>query len=305
MNALPPLPDIARALQGEVTGSQVLAPGRGHSVKDRSLAIKPDAAAPGGFVVHSFTNDDPIACKDYVRERLGLPEWQPTRAAPESRVISRGKVVAEYVYRQADGAPYLRVQRTQDKTFWQSHWNGNAWVRGKPPGPKIPYRLPEMLAAVHDTVFVCEGEKDADRLTDAGFVATSASEGAGKWTADLNQWFAGKTVHILADNDEQGAKHARQIAESLQGVARELRIINLPELPPKGDISDWLDAGWDAGRLAALCQATPVYGREPIGLSAADLQGMDFPPVKYVVPGLHRGGADAACGQSPSAASRG
>jgi len=67
---------IARALGGEVSGRRVLAPGPGHSPKDRSLCVSL-AAAPSGFLVHSFAGDDPIRCKDYVRERLGLPSWQP------------------------------------------------------------------------------------------------------------------------------------------------------------------------------------------------------------------------------------
>jgi hypothetical protein len=38
--------------------------------------------APEGFVIHSFAGDDPRACRDYVRERLGLPardwhKWKP------------------------------------------------------------------------------------------------------------------------------------------------------------------------------------------------------------------------------------
>jgi putative DNA primase/helicase len=66
------LRELARALGGEVRGHQVLAPGPGHSPKDRSLAVKPSSTAPEGFVVFSHAGDDPIVCKDYVRERSGL-----------------------------------------------------------------------------------------------------------------------------------------------------------------------------------------------------------------------------------------
>jgi putative DNA primase/helicase len=66
---------VARALGGEVSHRcQVLAPGPGHSRHDRSLSVRITA---DGFVVHSFAGDDPMACRDYVRERLGLPAWQP------------------------------------------------------------------------------------------------------------------------------------------------------------------------------------------------------------------------------------
>jgi Toprim domain len=68
---------VARALEGEVTDRQVLAPGPGHSRHDRSLSVRISPGAPGGFIVHSFCGDDPIACRDYVREKLGLPKWEP------------------------------------------------------------------------------------------------------------------------------------------------------------------------------------------------------------------------------------
>jgi putative DNA primase/helicase len=71
------LRSLARALGGEVSGRQALAPGPGHSHRDRSLSICIEPNAPDGFIVHSFAGDDPLVCKDYIRERLGLPSWQP------------------------------------------------------------------------------------------------------------------------------------------------------------------------------------------------------------------------------------
>jgi putative DNA primase/helicase len=68
---------IARALGGEISGRQILAPGPGHSRLDRSLSIRIEPSAPDGFLCYSFASDDPIVCKDYVRQRLGLPEWKP------------------------------------------------------------------------------------------------------------------------------------------------------------------------------------------------------------------------------------
>ena len=41
----PPLAEIAAALGGEVAAGQVLAPGPGHSPRDRSLSVKPDKDA--------------------------------------------------------------------------------------------------------------------------------------------------------------------------------------------------------------------------------------------------------------------
>jgi Toprim domain len=68
----------ARQLGGEVSGrNQVLCPGLGHSSQDRSLSVRFDPYAPGGFVVHSFSGDDPIRSRDFIRQRLGLPAWEP------------------------------------------------------------------------------------------------------------------------------------------------------------------------------------------------------------------------------------
>jgi putative DNA primase/helicase len=75
---------IARALGGNVWGRNVVAPGPGHSRTDRSLSIKIEPNAADGFLVHSFANDSPIACRDYVRAALGLGprERRRKQAAP-------------------------------------------------------------------------------------------------------------------------------------------------------------------------------------------------------------------------------
>jgi excisionase family DNA binding protein len=72
------LKSIARALGGEVIGSQVLAPGPGHSAKDRSMSVRLSATARDGFLVFSHSGDDFAACRAYVKQRLGLDgdEWR-------------------------------------------------------------------------------------------------------------------------------------------------------------------------------------------------------------------------------------
>jgi hypothetical protein len=103
---------------------------------------------------------------------------------------------------------YLRVDRIpprngKPKQFPQAHWEKGRWVWGRPPAIKIPYRLPELITAPPDEpVFICEDEKDADNVAALGFIATTNSGGALKWTGDLDRWFTGrKTVYILEDND--------------------------------------------------------------------------------------------------------
>ena len=78
---------IAAALGGVVSGRQVLAPGPGHSPKDRSLSVRLRADAPDGFVCFSHAGDDWKTCRDHVRERLGLPQWEPGDERHEQRTI--------------------------------------------------------------------------------------------------------------------------------------------------------------------------------------------------------------------------
>jgi hypothetical protein len=69
---------IAAALGCQVAGTnRVLCPGPGHSPRDRSLAVRLDPRAPDGFLCHSHAGDDWRACRDHVRECLGLPAWEP------------------------------------------------------------------------------------------------------------------------------------------------------------------------------------------------------------------------------------
>ena len=172
-----------------------------------------------------------------------------------------GSVITSYVYRDARGEPYLLVKRTSAKQFPQYRWENGRWVKGKPAGPKIPYRLPELIAALPgEPVFIAEGEKDADAVATLGLIATTNSEGAGKgkWTADLNRWFVGKeTVYVLEDNDADGRRHAGEVADALRSIVTELHIVSFPELPPKGDVSDWLDMGGTTTQLLERAKAAP------------------------------------------------
>ena len=63
---------IAAVLGGEVACGQVIAPGPGHSPRDRSMTVRLSADSPDGFICFSHAGDDFRDCRDYVRSRLGL-----------------------------------------------------------------------------------------------------------------------------------------------------------------------------------------------------------------------------------------
>jgi hypothetical protein len=268
MMDLPSIEKIAAMLGGSVSGGEALVPGPGHSVADRSLSIKLDSGAADGFVLHSFAGDDAIACRDYVRERLGLPEFEATkkRKTPNGGARPYSPTIAKYVYRLADGTPYLQVHRLADKSgFPQYHWDGETWINGKPQGPKVPYRLPELIAAAPTMpIYIVEGEKDVDSLAKIGFVAACNSEGAdngngNKWTPELNAHFTGRHVYIIPDNDAQGRTHAQHVARQLDPVVASVRIVELPDLPLKGDVSDWLKRDSAGVKLSKLAATAPLW----------------------------------------------
>ena len=127
---------------------------------------------------------------------------------------------------------------------------------------QVPYRLPELLANPKRFVFVPEGEKDVDNSAGINLLATCNSGGAGKWTPEHAQYLRGRRVFILPDNDKAGHDHAAKVALSLIGKATSIKIIELPGLPEKGDVSDWLEAGGTREKLVELAEATPSGRRK-------------------------------------------
>jgi putative DNA primase/helicase len=106
------LRSIAKALGGEVSGHQVLAPGPHHSKHDRSLVVFLDPSAPDLFRVHSHAGDDWKSCRDHVKARLGIdsqPDLRNIRAAVAPTVqpeaVEDGTRVARALAIWADACP--------------------------------------------------------------------------------------------------------------------------------------------------------------------------------------------------------
>ncbi len=274
------LQQIARALGGEVSGGHVRAPGPGHSAKDRSLSIKLDPNAPDGLLVNTFApQDDPVACKDYVREKCGLPAFHPNGNGSRSRrrghdiaalmaaaiagqrqEVPQGQLVSVFDYADADGTLLYQCLKYADpKSFKQRRPDGNGGWIWKLDERRVLYRLADLLKHPYGSpVFVTEGEKDADRVAGLNLLATTVA--SGKWTDECVQALAGRHCIVLVDNDEAGRKRAIEAAQRLHGAAETVRIVLLPDLPPGGDVSDWLDADTRrADKLVDMCLDIPPW----------------------------------------------
>ena len=79
------------------------------------------------------------------------------------------------------------------------------------------------------SVLVCEGEKDCETARALGIVATCNAGGAGKWREEYSEHLRGKQIAIIADADEPGRKHARQVADSLSGKAEFVKVLEFAQ----------------------------------------------------------------------------
>jgi hypothetical protein len=186
----------------------------------------------------------------------------PTPSKPKGDAKRAGKprIVAQYDYRDETGELLFQVVRYEPKDFKQRKPKpGGGWDWSVKGMRVVPYRLRELLAAPAQPVFIVEGEKDADTLARFGLVATCNACGAGKWTAEHSAFLRGRRVIVLPDNDEAGRNHALQVAQSLHGIAEWVRIVQLPGLPDKGDVSDWVAAGGTKEELKRLAEAAPNW----------------------------------------------
>ena len=97
----------------------------------------------------------------------------------------------------------------------------------------------EALKLGEQPIFFVEGEKDVDTLRRHNlFAVTSGSTSS--WRNDFAHLFAGHDIKIVPDNDAAGRKFAAQVMAALKPVAATVGIISLPDMPEKGDVSDYL-----------------------------------------------------------------
>jgi hypothetical protein len=171
-------------------------------------------------------------------------------------------IVKTYDYTDESGNLLFQVLRMEPKSFRQRRPDGSGgWNWGSNGTRRVLYNLPEVLKA--QEVIIVEGEKDADTLKDLGFIATTCPMGAGKWQSEYSETLKGKDVILIPDNDNQGKEHMAQVGASLNGIAKDIKWLELPDLPSKGDVSDFLSKFKDKEeafeRLSSMIEAAEPY----------------------------------------------
>jgi len=214
--------------------------------------------------------------------------------------LSTGKLLYDYLDEKGNAMMCVRRIEQDDgkKKFLQYHYGKDGrrklGIRGYVDKPPV-FNLPVVKKAIEEqiTVFIVEGEKHAVALQAEGIPATTNVGGAGKWRDYNSDQLRGAKVVILPDNDVPGRDHAQKVAKSLAGKAKEIRILELPSLPPKGDVLDFLQDGKDHDkqikRLKRLARQTPTYQPEvsddkPAILEAMICSGTEFLNKKFPKP---------------------
>lgn len=257
---------------------------------DRKPSLRVTAADDGKILIRCMAGcdtGDVLAAIGMHKQDL-FPPGGPSFAG-DTRVVR--KVVARYEYRDEEGITRFRVVRMEPREFYQERPDGTGgWTPGLKGIRPFPYNLDRLVASDFDVpVFLVEGEKDADRLAASGLLATTTPMGSGNWKHDYAQWFADRDVIILPDNDDAGRAYAESVTGSLVSVTRRVRTVSVPGVPPKGDVSDFLDAGGDIAAILDLAEHTApdrAQSSPPMTVLTVCLDDVQTEPVEWIWPGI-------------------
>jgi putative DNA primase/helicase len=229
---------LARLLHGRKVGSTWMGCCPSHDDRNPSLSIRQDDN--GKVLLHCHAG---CAQRDVIDSLKAHGLWESDER-PDRRII------ATYDYTDERGNLLYQVVRYEPKDFRQRRPDGyGGWI-WKKAERQVLYHLPEVLEGA--VIFLVEGEKDAERLRDHGFVATTAAGGAkAPWLPSFTQTLRGREVILIPDNDEPGRQRVLRIARALLDHAAQIICL---ELAGVQDISAWFDAGHNELELITLVE---------------------------------------------------
>ncbi|MFC2018737.1 AAA family ATPase [Chloroflexota bacterium] len=208
---------------------------------------------------------------------------------------AEAKIIATYDYTDVDGNLLYQVVRYDPKKFKQRRPDSSGGWEWDLKGIKpVLYRLSEVLRTISEgrTVYICEGEKDANNLTKLGLTVTTNSGGAEKWRSEYSETLQGATVVVLPDKDASGQRHAVKVATALYGKTKSIKVVRLPDRDDHQikDVSDWLAAGGTVGELEALTVKAPEYTPKEIDISLVCIADVEPETVSWLwLPYIPRG----------------
>lgn len=267
-----------------------------HADGDPSLNV---SESRGVLLVHCHTG---CAKEDVIEALKRADLWPASEARP-------GRVEPERFAYSLNGRGsvwHVRLDKPgQRKMMWWERPDGKHELPEGVAIENLPlYRVESLAERPDELVLFLEGEKKTELARAHGFLAVSLGGGAAqRKVGTALQALAGRDVVLLPDNDLPGRDFMRYIAGMLGPVARSARILELPNLPPKGDLVDYFEAGGTDEGLRALLAAAPVEAASPSGrrrpaiISAPDLLKRVFLPQRHIVAGMLSEGAMILAGK--------
>jgi len=204
-----------------------------------------------------------------------------------------GKITASYDYHDDRGTLLYQVVRDEHKNFKQRRPSNleppaPMWIDNLDGVRRVLYRAVELSAARHygHRIYIVEGEKDADNLAAMGLTATTAPQGAAAaWLPQYTDQLAGAAeVVILPDNDDPGKKHAEKVRDAIAEWVSCVKVLALPDLEGKQDVSDWLAIGGTKEKLEELATAAIPFVTPSQRFVAADFELGEFMARPYTEP---------------------
>lgn len=205
-----------------------------------------------------------VTCQGGRHNYEELCQWLGFDSLTYSPDGAEAKIIATYDYTDVEGNLLYQVVRYAPKDFKQRKPDGKGgWIWNLKGVKPVLYRLPEVIKAAGEgrMVYVCEGEKDVDNLARIGLTATTNSGGAEKWRPEYAEALKGASVVIIPDKDAPGQRHAAKVATSLNGKAKSIKVLELPDRDGYQikDVSDWLAAGGTLSELERLASEAVDY----------------------------------------------
>jgi len=138
------------------------------------------------------------------------------------------------------------------------------WTYGypKPDKDRPLYQLPKITAAADSSlVTIHGGEKAVDAAAKLGLLATTNAGGEQAIrNTDWSPILRFSTLALAIDNDPTGKAFGQMVAAMVLKMKpdADVRLICLPDLPPKGDIVEWIEAGGTREQFLNLVAETPA-----------------------------------------------
>ncbi len=160
------------------------------------------------------------------------------------KTTTQRRIVAVYSYRDELGREHYQRLKYRPKDFsWRRPDGNGEFIPNLDGVERFLYRLPELCQADREQwVFFTEGEKDCDNVRALGLEATTSGS-TSSWRDEFAEgdFFYMRRICILPDHHAPGMKFAQQVAAALHGHCTEIKIVELPNLGPGEDASNWMD----------------------------------------------------------------